>query len=182
MKFEQHILDASEIRQKNLLLPAKQAFEHPDTGVKILKKSAYYVIKDCASIALNYTVHLAYSSLSDPLNQLKGKFTKEDIQDFVDRSKQEAHTNQLLSLIFADINKIAPPKVTVNVDRGPKFNFNNEDEPYGDYDYDGYLDPDDYVESDPEVIIEKIDMNDSSKIVKMLVQTFSPLSTPPTSS
>jgi hypothetical protein len=60
----------------------------------------------------------------------------------------------------------------VNVDKGPQFDFNNEDGPYGDYNYDGYLDPDDYVEHDPEVIVERINMSDDNIVVKKLLQVF----------
>lgn len=172
LTFEQHILDSADIRQRNLLVPAKLAAEKPDTGVKIIKKSAYYVIKDCANIAYQYVTLLAYASLSDPIKQLQGVFSKDDIIDFVNRSKTEHHTNQLLTLIFADISKVAPPKVTINIDRGPSYDFNNEDGPYGDYNYDGYLDPDDYVEQDPEVVIEKIDMSDDSIVINKLCEIF----------
>lgn len=170
--FEQSILDVSDIRQRNLVVPAKLAAEKPDTGVKILKKSAYYVIKDCASIACQYVTLLAYASLSDPIKQLQGAFTRESVEDFVKRSKEEHQTNQLLTLIFADISKFAPPKVTINIDKGPEFDFNNEDGPYGDYNYDGYLDPDDYVEHDPEVVIEKIDMTDDTIVISKLLEIF----------
>lgn len=170
--FEETILDVASIRQGNLLIPAKLAMEKPDTGVKILKKSAYYVIKDCASITYQYVTFLAYASIKDPLKSLKKQFTVDSINDFVSRSKTEHHTNQLLTLIFADISKVSPPKVTINVDSGPDFDFNNEDEPYGDYNYDGYLEKDDYKMHDPEVVIEKIDMTDSDKVVSKLIEVF----------
>lgn len=170
--FEETILDVASIRQGNLLIPAKLAMEKPDTGVKILKKSAYYVIKDCASITYQYVTFLAYASIKDPLKSLKKQFTVDSINDFVSRSKTEHHTNQLLTLIFADISKVSPPKVTINVDSGPDFDFNNEDEPYGDYNYDGYLEKDDYKMHDPEVVIEKIDMTDSNKVVSKLIEVF----------
>lgn len=170
--FEEAILSVAEIRQGNLLIPARLAAEKPDTGVKILKKSAYYVIKDCANITCQYVPFLAYANIQEPLKTLKGQFTKEMIRDFVKRSRKEHHTNQLLTLIFADISKVSPPKVTINVDQGPEFDFNNEDGPYGDYNYDGYLDPDDYTIADPEVIIEKVDMSDENVVVSKLIQVF----------
>lgn len=170
--FEEVILSVANIRQGNLLIPAKLAAEKPDTGVKILKKSAYYVIKDCASITCQYVPFLAYASIDKPLEALKGFPTKEAIVDFVKRSKKEHHTNQLLTLVFADISKVSPPKVTINVDKGPEFDFNNEDGPYGDYNYDGYLDKDDYVIHDPEVVIEKIDMTDENLVVNKLIEVF----------
>jgi hypothetical protein len=170
--FEETILEVADIRQGNLLTPARVAADKPDTGVKILKKSAYYVIKDCANITCQYVTFLAYASINKPLETLKKQFTKNSIKDFVTRSRQEHHTNQLLTLIFADISKVSPPKVTINVDQGPNFDFNNEDGPYGDYNYDGYLDPDDYKLNDPEVIVEKIDMSDENIVVSKLIQVF----------
>lgn len=169
---EEIILEEANIRQGNLLGPARVAADRPDTGVKILKKSAYYVIKDCASITCQYVPFLAYASLKEPLKQLKGKFTKTGVTDFVSRSRKEHHTNQLLTIMFADINKVSPPKVTINVDHGPEFDFNNEDGPYGDYDYDGYLDASDYTEKDPEVVIEKIDMTDETLVINKLCSVF----------
>lgn len=170
--FEEIILEEASIRQGNLLVPARLAADKPDTGVKILKKSAYYVIKDCANITCQYVTFLAYASIQNPLESLRGKFTKESVVDFVNRSESEHHTNQLLTLIFADISKVSPPKVTINVDKGPEFDFNNEDEPYGDYNYDGYLDPSDYKIHDPEVVIEKIDMTDQNLVIRKLCDVF----------
>ena len=44
MIFEEKIITNSSIRQKNLMRPAKVAYENPDTGVTINKKGAYYLI------------------------------------------------------------------------------------------------------------------------------------------
>ena len=38
MTFEEKIIKNSSIRQKNLMRPAKIAFEKPDTGVKLIKR------------------------------------------------------------------------------------------------------------------------------------------------
>ena len=175
---ESAILKVTKIRQRNLLPAARQAAAEPDTGVKILKKSAYYVIRDCASLAAKYVALLAYAYLKDPLKQLKGKFTKEGIIDFVARSRDELHTKQLLTLIFADINKTAPPRdprVTVKLDEGPQWEFDNSDGPYGDYNYDGYLTEEDYKLKDPEVNIEQtatIEMSNESAVVNKMVEIF----------
>jgi len=169
---ESLILEQSNIRQRNLVAPAKLAANQPDTGVQILKESAYYVIKDCATIAKDYVAFLAYANLETPIQSLQGLPTKSIIKDFVKRSKIEHHTNQLLTLIFADINKVSPPKVTVNIDSGPEFDFNNEDGPYGDYNYDGYMDPGDYKTAPPEVVVERIDMSDDNMIINKLIEIF----------
>ena len=81
MTFEEKILKNSEIRQRNLLRPAKIAANKPDTGVTINKRGAYFLIQDCANVTLNYVAHLAYSSFNSPLTQLKGKFTQAEIID-----------------------------------------------------------------------------------------------------
>ena len=42
MTFEEKIISNSEIRQRNLLRPAKIAFDKPDTGVTIVKKGFHH--------------------------------------------------------------------------------------------------------------------------------------------
>ena len=106
MKFEEKIIAVSEVRQKNLMRAAKIASDAPDTGVTIVKKGAYYVIKDCADITQKYLAHLSYSSLKTPIVQLKGKFTQADIIDFVGRSKVNPETRQLLHIILTDIGSV----------------------------------------------------------------------------
>ena len=61
----------------------------------INKKGAYYLIKDSADITVKYLSHLSYASYSNPITDLKGKFTQSEIIDFVGRAKEENYTNQL---------------------------------------------------------------------------------------
>lgn len=103
MTLEEKVIVNSQIRQRTLGKAAKVASEKPDTGVTILKKSAFYVIKDCADITQKYLAHLAYGSYTAPIAQLKGKFTQSEIIDFVGRSKIEYSTKQLLHIILTDI-------------------------------------------------------------------------------
>ena len=58
MKFEAKILELSTIKERNLVGPSAIAMVKPDTGVEIKKKSAYYVIRDCATLAHDYIAHL----------------------------------------------------------------------------------------------------------------------------
>ena len=116
MTFEEKIISNSSIRQSKLLRPAKIASEKPDTGVKILKKGAYYLIKDSADITLQYLVHLCYGSYSDPIKDLKGKFTEAEIIDFVGRSKEEKNTNQLLNIILTDIGSTQVANIVEEVE------------------------------------------------------------------
>ena len=73
--------------------PAKIASEKPDTGVTIIKKGAYYLIKDSADITIKYLPLMCYGSFASPLTSLKGKFTQSEIIDFVGRAKEESYTN-----------------------------------------------------------------------------------------
>lgn len=106
MRFESKILELSDIKERNLMGPSAIAMVKPDTGVEIKKKSAYYVIRDCATLAHDYIAHKCYASLKNPIQSLHGQFTKADIIDFVARTKADTHTRQLLWIIFSDIYKL----------------------------------------------------------------------------
>ena len=54
MTFEEKILKNCNIRQKNLLRPAKIASEKPDTGVTINKRGAYFLIQDFFGLILPF--------------------------------------------------------------------------------------------------------------------------------
>ena len=146
MTFEEKILENCNIRQKKLLRPAKIAAAKPDTGVTINKRGAYFLIQDCATVTLSYVAHLGYSSFGSPLTQLKGKFTQAEIIDFVGRSKEEAHTRQLLHIILTDIGSaqyksatdvpVAPVEgVTVETPQHD-YTITDDEDVYGDYDLD----------------------------------------------
>jgi len=170
MTFEEKIIKNSSIRQKNLMRPAKIAFEKPDTGVTINKKGAYYLIKDSAEITIKYASLLCYGSYSNPLKDLKGVFTQSEIIDFVGRSKEENHTKQLLNIILTDIGCINQPvynedKEETNID----FTLEDEiDDVYGDYE----------IETTPTVkksktkTTEKINVDDASGIIQKLIEVF----------
>jgi len=172
MKFEMQIVGTSRIKERNLLKPANMAMNKPDTGVEIKNKSAYYVIRDCATIANDYIPHKCYSSLNDPIGQLIGKFSVKDIQDFVSRAGEHEHTQQLLMIVFADIYKreasdwsppIAPEPEHLEIDADA-----DHDEIYGEYGY-----GDDNTSSSVELPVEPpIDLGDSQEVLDKLVETF----------
>ena len=87
--FEKAILKVSSLRERKLYGPAAKAAEDPETGIVIKQKPAYFVIKDCATITKKYLFIMCYGSLTDPIGQLKGKVSVEDIEDFVGRSKNK---------------------------------------------------------------------------------------------
>jgi hypothetical protein len=172
VNFEIKILGTSRIKERNLLKPANIAMNKPDTGVEIKNKSAYYVIRDCATIANDYIPHKCYSSLTDPIGQLTGKFTRDDIVDFVTRATSIEHTQQLLSIIFTDIYKReasdwVPPELpeteelVIDADA-------DHDEIYGEY---GYGD-DNTTEQLVMPVDPPIDLGDHDAVVQKLVETF----------
>ena len=179
MTFEEKILKNCEIRQRNLLRPAKIACNKPDTGVTILKKGAYFLIKDCADVTLKYAAHLAYSSFGSPLTQLKGKFTQSEIIDFVGRSKEEAHTRQLLHVILTDIGSaqyksatdipVAPVEGTTVEVPQHDYSIIDDEDVYGDYEMD-----DDAVASEPVVVEAKAEVNvdDVTAVINKLIEIF----------
>lgn len=181
MSFEEKIIKSCKIRQKNLLRAAKIAQESPDTGVTILKKGAYFLIKDSADITVKYLSLLAYSSLTNPINNLKGAFTQSQIIDFVGRAKEEPHTRQLLNIILTDIGSVqykaaigdsgAQPiqGITVPVPVHD-YTIGEEDaDVYGDYDMD-----EDIVESQPVVVeaSEEVDVDDVTGVINKLIEVF----------
>jgi hypothetical protein len=169
---EDKIIKGCKVRQRNLMRAAKLASDKPDTGVKILKKGAYFVIRDCADITQNYLVHLAYGSYEDPIAELSGKFTEKEIIDFVARTSKHSHTKQLLNIIFADI--FAKEKGTYVKQEAPVeevLDFTetgDEDDIYGDYEYE---DSSESVEDTLPQPID-IDMSDGTAIIEKLIEVF----------
>jgi len=171
--FEDKVIKNCSIRQKNLMRAAKLASEKPDTGVKILKRGAYFVIKDCADITQKYLSLLAYGSYEDPIEQLKGKFTEKEIIDFVARTSKEYHTKQLLNIIFADIfAKERGTFVKRESSEPVELDFtisDDEDDIYGDYEFD------DEDEASTESALPQpidLDMNDGTAIIEKLIEVF----------
>ena len=66
--FEHKILTVSQSKQAGLLGPAKIAASKPDTGITIVKKSAYFVIRDCAKITEKYLVHHVWGEIKNPID------------------------------------------------------------------------------------------------------------------
>ena len=179
MTFEEKIIKNCKVRQRNLMRPAKIAFDKPDTGVTIEKRGAYFLIKDSADITLKYLAHLAYSSYSTPINDLKGKFTEAEIIGFVGRSKKEPHTKQLLHVILTDIGsaqyksavgvKVSTPVVTKDAP-SHDYSFKDDEDVYGDYDAeDGHEEVSEPVVVDADA---EIDVDDATGVINKLVEVF----------
>jgi hypothetical protein len=169
MTFEEKIIKNSDIRQKNLMRPAKIAFEKPDTGVTIIKKGAFYLIKDSADITVKYLPLLCYGSFTSPISELKGKFTQAEIIDFVGRAKEESFTNQLLSVILTDIGCTQPITQIIDDDKTDELDlsFVDGEDVYGDYETDHDIDTTSDSSSK-----EVIDIEDASVVIQKLIEVF----------
>ena len=174
MTFEEKLITNSDIRQKNLMRPAKVAFDKPDTGVKILKKGAYYLIKDASEITIQYLAHLCYGSYKNPLKDLRGKFTQSEIIDFVGRSKEEKNTSQLLNIILTDIGSAQVDSIVnsselieeeVEIDLSMD---DNVDDIYGDYEADTPV----TKALNTNVKSKSVDVTDASSVISKLIEVF----------
>ena len=175
---EDKVIKNSSIRQRNLMRAAKIANDNPDTGVSIEKRGAFFVIKDCSDITVKYLAHLAYSSYTNPINELKGKFTQAEIIDFVGRSKAHPETRQLLHIILTDIGSAQVSAATdgeVKVVEGvtvEKQTFNYEvagdEDVYGDYDMEA-------EDGDEPVVVEakeEVNVDDVTAVINKLIEVF----------
>ena len=103
--FEEVILENSTERIAKLYGPAARAEDNPDTGVEIKKKAAYYVIRDCAGITRKYLSIHVWGLFDDPILDLKGKFTSNDVKSFLKRAETDTEAKLLKKLILADIRE-----------------------------------------------------------------------------
>ena len=174
MNFELKILETSKIKERNLLKFANIAMAKPDTGVEIKNKSAYYVIRDCATIAHDYIPQKCYAHLNDPIDRLIGKITRDDIIDFVERAAEQLHTRKLLNIIFTDIYRReasdwTPPEMPepeqLEIDADA-----DHDGIYGDY---GYETSDTNTTESLEIPVEPpINLEDHQAVIDKLLETF----------
>tara|TARA_R100000152_G_C6736633_1_gene160753 strand:+ start:236 stop:790 length:555 start_codon:yes stop_codon:yes gene_type:complete len=181
MTFEDKIIKNASIRQKKLMRPAKIAQQKPDTGVTILKKGAYFLIKDCADVTVKFLAHLAYSSYKSPIKDLKGKFNQAEIIDFVGRSKIEPETKQLLHIILTDIgtaqyraaigDSSAEPLEGVTTSIAPEHDYTITDgeDVYGDYSLDEMEDAPQPVNVEAK---EEVNVDDVTAVINKLIEVF----------
>ena len=136
MKFIDILLENSKLKQAKLYKAAKKTFENPSIGITIQNPAASHVLKDSAEIAINYIPLLVFSSYENPFQELKGKFTKEDIIEFVSSSKNQLHFHQLLIIILEKVKRLVPeaclPKKVESEIKAATPDVLMDD-PYGDY-------------------------------------------------
>ena len=132
MKFIDLILQHSQIKEAKLYGPSKKASERPETGITIQVPSAFHVIKDCATLANKYLPHFVFGHYANPFEVLKGKFTKQDITEFVKEANSDIVLFQLLTLILDKIKKVNPELSTTSTPTSVNTAVVAAD-PYGDY-------------------------------------------------
>lgn len=132
MKFIEVILSNSTVKEAKLYPASKKASLKPDTGVTINSQAAYHVIKDCATIAHRYLPIFVFGQYQDPIQALKGKFKKSDIEEFLSSANSDFVHNQLLSIILDKVGKKPDMEKT---ETKPVVQDIMSDDPYGEYGY-----------------------------------------------
>lgn len=129
MRFLEIIIENSTEKFAKLYNPAYKASQNPDNGITIQNKSAYHVIKDCAYIAHLYLPIYVFEQYIDPFTQLKGKFNRKDVQEFVESAKTKKVNEYLLNIILSKAEKNlfikSSPEVVSNAVES--------NDPYGEY-------------------------------------------------
>lgn len=171
--FEKAVLKVCTLREKNLWGPAHKAAKDPETGIVIKQKPAFFVIQDCANITKRYLFIMCYGSLTDPIGQLKGKVSVEDIEDFVGRSKNKAdyETKQLFNLVFHDIADWTPSLSTNSGELDMTFDVIDEENVYGDYEALGNERLKE-IEKLEEQEKTRIDLTNDQAVIDKLVEVF----------
>ncbi len=116
---------------------------------------------------------MCYGSLTDPIGQLKGKVSVEDIEDFVARSKNKSdyETKQLFNLVFHDIAEYIPQLHSDTDDLNITFDVIDEENVYGDYEDMGNerLKEMEKLEAQEKT---KIDLSNDQAVIDKLVEVF----------
>jgi hypothetical protein len=159
MTFEEKLLNKSTIKIAKLYGPACKAAIKPDTGITIQNKSAYFVIRDTATITKDYLPLAVWACFQNPFAELKGIFTKGDIENFVQRSTN-IPVKSLLKLILADYNQASPPPANITPITSPPV---ESDDIYGDY---GIETP------APQQPTQYVDLTNSKAIIETLMKAF----------
>jgi hypothetical protein len=125
------LLQNSELKQAKLYNAAKKAAENPSIGITINNPAAAHVIKDCAEITMKCLPLYVFANYENPFQQLKSKFTKQDIVDLILQTKADPMLLLLLELITTKAKKEFPRLFEAT----QTFVSNNvaNDDPYGDY-------------------------------------------------
>jgi hypothetical protein len=129
MNFINIIVENSKEKIAKLYKPAIKANDNPENGITIQNKSAYYVIKDCAEVAKDYIPLIVFETYKNPFEDLMGKFTKEDIAEFLIFTKTNIASKHLLLIISEEYNKLKTKKIN----KPDTIHIMDSSDPYGEY-------------------------------------------------
>ena len=120
--------------QAKIYTAASKAAENPSIGITIHNPAASHVIKDCAMITMKCLPLYIFAEYKEPFKELAGKFTKQDIAEFVNHSKNNTASELLLSTILTKAQKEKPDifKQT-KLTESPLNNITDGIDPYGGY-------------------------------------------------
>lgn len=128
------ILKNSTLTQAKIYTAASKAAENPSIGVTINNPAAMHVIRDCATITMKCLPLYVFASYKNPLKELSGKFTKQDITEFVEQTEKDDVLGLLLTLILARAQKEMPNIFKpAKVVESPLADSVNGMDPYGGY-------------------------------------------------
>lgn len=162
--FEEAIIKNNTEQIAKLWGPAGKAHESPDTGIEVLKKGAYFVIRDCAKVARMCLPIYIWELYDDPITSLKGKFTKVDVEDFLKRAVSEPEATALRKVILNDIK--AKHQITEPAPAQPRsISFEESDDDIYGY-YEGY---DDAEEEKAPVVVSAESLSDDDLFRKYLL-------------
>ena len=162
--FEEAIIKNNTEQIAKLWGPAGKAHENPDTGIEVLKKGAYFVIRDCAKVARMCLPIYVWELYDDPITSLKGKFTKVDVEDFLKRAVSEPEATALRKVILNDIK--AKHQITEPAPAQPRsISFEESDDDIYGY-YEGY---DDAEEEKAPVVVSAESLSDDDLFRKYLL-------------
>ena len=162
--FEEAIIKNNTEQIAKLWGPAGKAHENPDTGIEVLKKGAYFVIRDCAKVARMCLPIYVWELYDDPITSLKGKFTKVDVEDFLKRAVSEPEATALRKVILNDIK--AKHQITEPAPVQPRsISFEESDDDIYGY-YEGY---DDAEEEKAPVVVSAESLSDDDLFRKYLL-------------
>ena len=130
MNFIDQIIQNSQVKEAKLYGPSKKAADRPETGITIQTPAAFHVIKDCATLANKYLPHYVFGTYANPFEVLKGKFKREDIQEFVSAAMADIVLNQLMILILEKVRKSPYMPAVSSV---TSTEVSNSADPYGEY-------------------------------------------------
>jgi len=133
MNFVKILVENSKVKESKLFEPSKIASIKPDTGVIIQKPAAFHVIKDCATLAHEYLPLYLFEQYQTPFETLRGKVTKEDLEEFILKSDQNVFYKHLLIIVVEKAKSKSNITTHQHSNVSELYNVSLDSDPYGEY-------------------------------------------------